>query len=299
MNPRTLVRLAALQALATAAASGDPDFAPLVNARVALGQTWPSQSPNAGQGPLPNQLLIYGWDEESESLAEKSTNPQFDTTMGLTIEARVETDQAAATAKLPAQPSPSAVAAAIDGAIDALCYAVKKAICQGIQVAAQALNASQNQENKPVITWIRKVQTTSKLNDQGQRIAGNGGILFDLVYGEYFEPVITTELADLDILIQPQAGSTANEGNTGNGTISSIGLASGTEPGTYVVLFTSATAYEVTSPDSTPAGTGTVGQSFSGGGLTFTIGAGTVAFVAGDGFSIDVQVATQTQLNLS
>lgn len=252
------------------------------------------QSPTPGQGPLPNQLLIYGWDETSESVAEKSTNPRFDTTLGLTIEARVEVNAKAASAALPSQPSQAAVTAAIDGAIDALCYAVKKAICQGLQSAALALN-----NGKPVVTWIKQIQTTGRDNDQGQRVAGNGALLFDLVYGEWFEPVLTTALTELDILIEPQAGAVANAGNTGNGTISSIGLVPGAEPGTYVVLFTSATAFQVTAPDSSSAGTGTVGQPFSAGGVSFTISAGTVAFAAGDGFSVDVQVATQTIVNLS
>lgn len=296
MNPATLLRTAALQALAAAAnlSPPDPDFAPLIGATVALGQTWPSQSPAPGAGPLPNQLLIYGWEQKSETVAEKTTAPQFETVLTLVIEARVETNAVAASAALPAQPSQAAIAAAIDGAVDALCYAVKKAVLQGMDAAAMALNGG-----APAIDGFKSVDIANKYDGSGQRIAGNGAVAFDVQFGETFEPLIPNALDLLVILYNPEAGGVANEGNTGNGTISPVTVGLGAEPGAYAVAFTSATAFAVTAPDSSPAGTGAVGTAFSGGGIGFTIAAGTVPFVAGDGFTVTVQVPTETQLDLA
>lgn len=294
MTPRVLIRTAALGALATAAANNsDPDFAPLAGAQIFLGQTWPSQSPAPGSPPLPNQLLIYGWEEKSETVSGKATAPQFDTVMTLVVEARVETRAPAAKASLPSEPSDAAIAAAIDGALDALAFAVKKAICQGIGPAATALNGS------PVVEEIRRVETASKYAESGQRMAGNGAVAFDLCYGETFEPLITADLDEAVILINPQAGALANHGNTGNGTVGPVIVGLGAEPGAYAVLFSSATAFAVTNPDSTPAGFGTVGVAFAGGGLTFTIAAGGTAFAAGDGFAVTVEVAAEDLIAFS
>ncbi len=154
MSPRTLLRTAALNALAQAASAADAnvDFAPLVGAQVFLGQSWPSQSPPPGAGPMPNQVLIYLWNEKSETSADRTTAPQFETTVMLVIEARVETRTPAAEAALPATPATTAIAAAIDGLLEALTYAVKDAVCRGIQVAAMNLNPS----GRPIIEGIQE-----------------------------------------------------------------------------------------------------------------------------------------------
>jgi hypothetical protein len=296
MTPRTLLRTAALNALAAAAGldPGDPDFAPLIGLQIFLGQAWPSQSPAPGVGPMPSQALVYIWNEKSETVAEKTTAPQFETTAMLVIEARVETRAPAASATLPATPDAGAVANAIDGALELLTFALKKAICQGIGVAARALNGG-----RPMIETIKAVEIADKISGAGQRIAGNGVMTVDLLFGEIFEPLLTTSLTDLVVLIGATAGGVANGGNTGNGTISAVTVGLGAQPGGYAVLFSSATAYAVTAPDSTPAGTGVVGTQFTGGGLTWTIAAGGTAFVAGDGFAVTVQAAAETQLDLS
>jgi hypothetical protein len=292
--PRLLLRTAALNALATAAANtGDPDFAPIASAQIFLGQTWPSQSPEAGSGPLPAQLLLYAWEENSESLSGNMTAPKFKTTLSLVVEARTEVNAAAAQAVLPAQPSQLQIDAAIDGVLDLLCFAVKKAICQGIRVAVQSLFG------KPVIEAIRSVKTTYKLSPDGQRIAGNGGVLFDLEFGEFFEPILPNALTELTILLNPEAGGVANSGNVGNGTISSVAIGLGAVPGSYAVAFTSATAFTVTPPSGGIGGSGVVGTPYSAGGLTFTITAGRTAFSTGDGFTVFVQVITQTILDLN
>lgn len=300
MNPSTLLRTAAAQAVAAAAQLGsggspqDPDFAPLVNAQLALGQTWPSQSPAPGAAAMPNQLLMYGWDEESDSIAERSTAPQFQTVLTLVIEARVEVKAPAATAVLPQQPTSQAIAAAVDGALDNLCYAVRKAVLQGIGAAAMALNGG-----TPVVTWLKKVKVQNKFDGSGQRIVGNGVVAFEIEIGETFEPLITAALNEIDILIDATAGGLANAHNTGTGTISAVAVGLGAQAGAYAVAFTSATAFTVTAPDSTAAGSGTVGTAFNAGGVAFTITAGTTPFVAGDGFTVTVQVAAENRLFLN
>ncbi|GBQ23126.1 phage protein Gp19 [Gluconacetobacter sacchari DSM 12717] len=82
--------------------------------------------------------------------------------------------------------------------------------------------------------------------------------------------------------------------NTGNGTAGAVTVASGTVPGNYVVAFTAPTAFTVSDFSGNEIGAGTTGTAFSGGGLAFTIAAGTTAFVAGDGFTI-VVVANDAQ----
>ena len=293
ITPRLMVRTAALGALAAGAASGDPCCAPLVGAQIFLGQTWPSQSPQPGSAAMPNQLLLYGWDEKSETVSGKTTAPKFSSVLTVVIEARVETKSPAATAVLPAEPGAAAIDAAVDGALDRLTYAVKKAICQWIGSAATALNG------RPVIEEIRRIDTASKYSETGQRMAGNGAVAFDLVYGEWFEPPILAFLEQATILISPQAGATSNHGNTGNGTVGPVAIGLGAEPGSYLVAFTSPTAFTVTLPDGSAGGSGTVGASFAGGGLTFAIAAGTTPFVAGDGFTVFVEVQAENYITFS
>lgn len=317
MNPRTLLRVAALQALSTAAnnAGTDPDFAPLPGVQAFLGQTFPTQSPGPGLPPSPPQLLIYCWDDDAETVSDGATAPQFRTTMSLAIECRFETKALAAPdtlsgtagaggafglmafglgtfgAGVPVPP----IQAAVDGVLDALMFAVKKAICGGIGVAAVGLN-----NNKAFIDSIKAVKTTAKYALEGQRIAANGALLFDLAYGELFEPMLGgTPLETLAVLVGGTAGAVANSGNTGNGTISAVTVGLGVLPGSYAIAFVSVTAFTVTAPDSSAAGTGTVGKAFTGGGLTFTITAGPTAYVEGDGYTVVVQVAAETQTDLS
>lgn len=297
--PRTLLRQAALSALQTAASLADsnPDFAPLVGAQVFLGQPWPSQSPTPGDPPLPNQLLIYVFSEDSESLAGETTGPQFKTTAMLVVECRVETRTPAAQATLPSVPTGTEIGATIDARLEALANAAKDAICSGIMVAATAQNGG-----TPFVQGITKVECQAKITGEGQRIAGNDVLTFDLVYGETFTFLTTSTLlplTDLSILTGVQAAAVAHVGNAGNGTISAVTVGPGAQLGDFTVTFTSATAFTVTNPDTTSAGTGTVGQVFSGGALTFTITAGTTPFATGDGYAIAVSAVVQTTLDPS
>lgn len=76
--------------------------------------------------------------------------------------------------------------------------------------------------------------------------------------------------------------------NTGNGTIGSITVAVGTKPSNYEIAFTDATNYTVAGPDGSQLGVGVAGTALDVEGLSFTVSAGTTAFVAGDTFTIVV-----------
>jgi hypothetical protein len=296
---RTMLCIAAVNALGAAAALAetDPDFAPLPGAQVFVGQTWPSQSPTPGAAPMPNQLLVYGWEEDSDSLSGESTSPQFKTTTMLVVEARVETRSPAAQATLPSVPSSDAIAATVDARLAALTYAVKNALLCGLATQATAVNGGQ-----PLVQGFGKLQSKAMLDGEGQRIAGNDAVTIDVIYGETFNfatVTATPALTEVSTTIGAQAVAKANNGNQGNGTISAVAVGGGVQVGTYAVAFTSATSFTVTNPDSTSAGAGTVGTQFAGGGLTFTITVGSQAYVAGDGYGIAVWAAAETQLNLS
>jgi uncharacterized phage protein gp47/JayE len=106
---------------------------------------------------------------------------------------------------------------------------------------------------------------------------------------------IITSIGQLPVLSGPttaQAGTCAFVaiGNTGNGIVSAVAVGSGASAGNYGIALTSATAFAVTSPAGASLGSGVVGTPFTGGGLTFTVTAGSVAYVAGDGFTVSVQL---------
>ena len=92
------------------------------------------------------------------------------------------------------------------------------------------------------------------------------------------------------ILVQNANGTAtgaANAGDTGNGTIASVTAQAGSQFGAYSVVFTTATAFEVFDPAGNLVGTGSTGTAFANQ-VGFTITAGGIAFVAGDGFTITV-----------
>lgn len=78
-------------------------------------------------------------------------------------------------------------------------------------------------------------------------------------------------------------------GNTGNPTVPA-GVAVGQKgiPGVYTMTFSEATKFRVEDPQGALVGTGTLGQAFNKGGLTFTPAAGGTAAVNGDAFTITV-----------
>lgn len=85
---------------------------------------------------------------------------------------------------------------------------------------------------------------------------------------------------------------TAAGGNTGNGTIGSIAIASDAVSGTYLLTITEAAAnggtFEVTSSSGAVIGTGEVGVAFEAAGIGFTLADGSTDFAEGDAFTLAV-----------
>lgn len=129
--------------------------------------------------------------------------------------------------------------------------------------------------------------------------AANVGVAAGQVTGEAHptgglanELIVFKNLVDttqpLTVLSPPAvATAAAASGNAGDGSISAVAV-NGAVVGAYTVTFTSATAFTVTNAASSVLGTGAVGVEFTGGGLTFTITAGSAAFVADDAFTVTV-----------
>lgn len=80
--------------------------------------------------------------------------------------------------------------------------------------------------------------------------------------------------------------------NTGNGTMGTITLGGAVQAGAYVATLTSATAFTVVAPNGESMAAGTTGSVYSDAQINFTITAGGTAFVAGDKFTIEVDVGT-------
>lgn len=85
----------------------------------------------------------------------------------------------------------------------------------------------------------------------------------------------------------------AKAGNVGNGTIASVTVTSAAASGAYNLTITEAAAnagkFELVGPNGSMVGEGSVGQAFTGGGLTFTLGDGATDFAVGDGFTLTVK----------
>lgn len=80
-------------------------------------------------------------------------------------------------------------------------------------------------------------------------------------------------------------------GATGNPTIGAITVGAAAADGIYTLTFTSATAYNLVGPNGVLVKAGTLGTAFSGGGIGFTLTAGTTAAVAGDSATMNVTAA--------
>ncbi|WP_313226726.1 head decoration protein [Stutzerimonas chloritidismutans] len=85
---------------------------------------------------------------------------------------------------------------------------------------------------------------------------------------------------------------TADAGNTGNGTVGSVTVTSAAITGDYLLTITEGATnggkFDLVDPTGARVGTGTVGQPFTGGGLTFTLSDGSTDFAVGDGFTLAV-----------
>lgn len=84
---------------------------------------------------------------------------------------------------------------------------------------------------------------------------------------------------------------TAAGDNTGNGSIGTVTADAGVQEGDWSVVIiepgTNAGEFEVTRPDGTVDGTGTVGVAYNGG-INFTLGDGSTDFGAGDRWTVKV-----------
>lgn len=101
------------------------------------------------------------------------------------------------------------------------------------------------------------------------------------------------------LLVQDTAGAvglTMDPSATGNPTISATSASALAVEGVYVVEFTSATDFGVKDPAGTTLGTGTLGTAFTGGGVGFTLTAGTTAAVVGDIAHLEVIPADDNYL---
>ena len=81
-------------------------------------------------------------------------------------------------------------------------------------------------------------------------------------------------------------------GNTGNGTLSGVAEGAAALDGTYTLLATSATSFNVTDPTGAVRAPATVGTPYESGVIGFVINAGGTPFVAGDSFTISATAPT-------
>jgi hypothetical protein len=143
----------------------------------------------------------------------------------------------------------------------------------------------------PVLEWEADLTGASALS--GAEIAPHTFSVvalneeYVLLYG--VNPGAWNNNTQVKVAIDHHVIGTADGGNTGNGTMSALRVDPATLKGTYVLTFTSATAFGVDDPngDALPAGvTGTLYD--SGTGLKFLITVGGTPFISGDEFTIAV-----------
>ena len=103
-----------------------------------------------------------------------------------------------------------------------------------------------------------------------------------------------------DLIAVTGAGTTLSAafamgvGSTSNPTSSAITVAPGTVDGVYTIEFTSATAFVVSAPGGASIGNGTLENEFVGGGLKFTLSAGSTAPIVGDEATVTVTATSGT-----
>ena len=84
----------------------------------------------------------------------------------------------------------------------------------------------------------------------------------------------------------------AGSGNTGNGSLLNLVPDTLAIPEDYTITFTSTTAFDVSGTVSGPAGSGVINSPFDNNRLNFTAVPGTIAFAAGDEFTLTVSSVT-------
>ena len=80
--------------------------------------------------------------------------------------------------------------------------------------------------------------------------------------------------------------------NTGNGTVTGIARSAGSLTGSYNLVATAANTFSVTDPEGNALAPATVGTAYNQAGMSFTINAGSTAFVVGDSFAVTNYDAT-------
>lgn len=129
---------------------------------------------------------------------------------------------------------------------------------------------------KVIGDWLKSEETNGSRYSRANIVIakGSGVLLSGTVLGIL---AVGAALASLEV------------DNTGNGTIVVGAVGAGAQLGTYRIVFTSATAFNVTDPSGDAVGSaGAVGTAFNSGGVAFTITAGSTAFAAGDEGAITV-----------
>jgi hypothetical protein len=98
------------------------------------------------------------------------------------------------------------------------------------------------------------------------------------------------------------ASAAAVTGNTGDGAMGAITVSGAAKRGRYKLVIIEPGAnvgqFALFDPDGVFVSKGTVASAFSAGGLAFTLADGAADFVAGDAFTIDVQVSAEKWLQL-
>ncbi|AQZ96630.1 hypothetical protein ACFSB1_11120 [Halopseudomonas phragmitis] len=112
------------------------------------------------------------------------------------------------------------------------------------------------------------------------------------VVGQPRELVVFKYLVDTSqpvtvTLTQKTVASEAAMGNAGDGQVSGLSVTTA-GVGAYTVTLTSETDFTLTGPGDIQIGSGTVGTPFVGGGLAFTVAAGSTPFAEDDAFTITV-----------
>lgn len=135
--------------------------------------------------------------------------------------------------------------------------------------------------------YLGEAAALNMINEEIVVLSGSGVLVPGTVLGQISEGGTQTV-----------AAAAAFGNNTGNGTVGTLTGDAGAAAGSYKVLIiepaTNGGTFEVTRPDGTVDGTGTIGVAYNGT-INFTLADGATDFVAGDGFTIAVSYATSTK----
>lgn len=158
-------------------------YQPLVGAILALSATWPSQLGKATAAAP--QLLLYAFQEKNKSLALAGTAPEFETTLTLVLEVRIEI---AVTESNTALTSVTPPADPMGDTIDNLCRAARRALLTNMAFVS-------------LFSHIGDGECALKPDGTGLRQIENAYLSLDVVFNETFEPVITERLSGFNLYL--------------------------------------------------------------------------------------------------